>query len=275
MWTLPLPAWSAEAAYQTCISRVKNDELKKRLEGARNEISQVDARYRKAGQERDFSGLLAEHCGLTGVSAKEMVRVYDGRMASQGSPGRTIYDAIMVGSPNGICPLCGQGLVKTLDHYLPKSLYTALAVNPANLIPACSDCNKAKSDAVADTLHPYYDNIEHVPWLRAEHKETGAASVRFFVDPPSSWTQEFVGRVARHFRVFGLNKLYVSNAAQTISGLQFQLSRLAVSGSANSIRTNLTEQAESWRAVHRNSWQVAMFDCLAGSDWFCSGGFRL
>lgn len=275
MWTVPMPTWSAEAAYQTCISRVRNAELKKRLEGARNQISQVDARYQKAGRERDFSGLLAEHCGLTGVSAEEMVRVYDGRMVSQGSPGRMIYDAIMVGSPNGLCPLCGQGVVKTLDHYLPKSRYAALAVNPANLIPACSDCNKAKSDAVADTLHPYYDNVEHELWLRAEHTEAGAASVRFFVDPPASWTPEFGGRVVRHFQVFGLSRLYVSNAAQTISGLQLLLSRLAVSGGVNSVRTHLTEQAESWRAVRLNSWQVALFDCLARSDWFCSGGFRL
>ena len=106
------------------------------------------------------------------------MRVYDGRMAAQGSPGRAIYDAIKVGSPNGLCPLCGQRVVATLDHYLPKSRYAALAVNPANLIPACSDCNKAKSDAVADTLHPYYDNIENDLWLRAELKEVRPASVQ-------------------------------------------------------------------------------------------------
>lgn len=275
MWTLPLPTYSADATYQTCISRVRDDELKTRLERARNEISQVDARYRQAGLERDFSDLRPEHCGLTGVSAEEMKRVYDGRMAAQGAPGRAIYDAIMVGSPNGICPLCGQGVVRTLDHYLPKSRYTALAVNPANLIPACSDCNKAKADAVADTLHPYYDNVEREPWLRAEHRETGAASVRFLVDPPASWTAELGGRVTRHFRVFGLNKLYVSNAAQHISGLQWQLSGRAKSGGTAAVRAHLANEAESWGAVRLNSWQAALLHCLAGSDWFCSGGFRL
>jgi len=275
MWTVPLPACSADAAYEACISKVKNTELKKRLNDARSEISRVDASYRKAGLARDFSGLRPEHCGLTGVSTEEMKRVYDGRMAAQGSPGRAIYDTIIVGTPNGICPLCGQGVVKTLDHYLPKSLYAALAVNPANLIPACSDCNKAKSNAVEDTLHPYYDNIEHEPWLRAEHKETETASVRFFVDPPASWTPEFVGRVTRHFRVFGLNKLYISNAAQHISGMQLRLSLLAESGGAEAVRTYLANEEESWRAVHLNSWQAALLNGLARSDWFCAGGFRL
>lgn len=275
MWTVPIPTCPADVAYQTCISRVRNKDLKKRLESAREEIRRVDVSYRKAGTERDFSGLAVGNCGLTGVSPEEMVRVYDGRMAAQGSPGRTIYDAIKLASPNGLCPLCGQRVVATLDHYLPKSRYAALAVNPANLIPACSDCNKAKSDAMDDTLHPYYDNIEHDLWLRAELNETRPASVRFFVDPPASWTSAFAGRVERHFRTFGLNSLYAVHAAYEISGLQGRLSRISTSGGAVAIRTYLTEEAESRRGVYLNSWQVALYDCLAGSEWFCSGGFRL
>ena len=274
MWTVPIPACSADVAYQTCISRVKK-ELKERLEGAREEIGRVDVRYRKAGEERDFSELRPETCGVAGVSAEEMVRIYDWRMAAQGSPGRAIYDAIKVGSPYGLCPLCGQRVVATLDHYLPKSRYAALAVNPANLIPACSDCNKAKSDAVDDTLHPYYDNIENDLWLRAELNEVRPVSVRFLIEPPASWTPALADRVTQHFRVFGLNRLYAVHAAQNISGMQRRLSVLAAQGGAAAIRAHLTDDATSWRADHLNSWQVALYDCLAASDWFCSGGFRL
>ena len=39
------------------------------------------------------------------------------------------------------CPFCGIGTVSTLDHYLPKSKYPALAITPKNMIPACRDCN--------------------------------------------------------------------------------------------------------------------------------------
>jgi len=275
MWTVPIPTYPADVAYQTCISQVRDKDLKERLEGAGEEIRRVDVSYRKAGTEQDFSGLAVENCGLTGVSPEEMVRVYDGRMAAQRSPGRTIYDAIKLASPNGLCPLCGQRVVATLDHYLPKSRYAALAVNPVNLIPACSDCNKAKSDAVADTLHPYYDNIENELWLRAELNEVRPVSVRFLVDPPASWTAVFADRVARHFRVFGLNKLYAVHAAQSVSGMQRRLSELATHGGPATVRAHLADEAASWRAVHLNSWQVALYDCLAGSDWFCLDGFRL
>lgn len=273
MWTVPIPAYPADVAYQTCISRVRDKDLKKRLEGAREEVSRIDARYREAGAARDFAGLAAENCGLDGVSPEEMVDVYDKRMVAQGSPGRAIYDAIKVSSP--LCPLCGQRVVATLDHYLPKSRYAGLAVNPANLVPACSDCNWAKRDAVEDTLHPYYDNIENELWLRAKLNEARPTSVRFLVDPPDSWTPVLAARVARHFRVFGLNGLYAVHAAQSISGMQWRLSQLAVHGGAAAVRAHLADDAVSWRAVHLNSWQVALFDCLAGSDWFCSGGFRL
>ena len=76
-----------------------------------------------------------------------------------------------------------------------------------------------------DTLHPYYDNIENDLWLRAELNEVRPVSVRFLVDPPASWTAVFADRVARHFRAFGLNKLYAVHAAQSISGMQWRLSR--------------------------------------------------
>jgi 5-methylcytosine-specific restriction endonuclease McrA len=275
MWTVPIPPFPADVAYQTCISRVRDKELKKRLEGARKEICWADTRYRQAGEGRNFSGLRPETCCLTGVSAAEMKRVYDGRMAAQRSPGRAIYDAIMMASPHGLCPLCGQRVVATLDHYLPKSRYAALAVNPANLIPACSDCNKAKSDVVADTLHPYFDDIEGDPWLRAELIEVEPAAARFFVDPPASWTPAFAERVMRHFRTFGLNRLYAAHAAYEISGLARLLSEVFISGGTAAVRKYLGDHAQSRREVHLNSWQASLYDCLAGSDWFCSGGFQI
>ena len=118
MWTVPIPACPADVPYRTCISRVRDKDLKKRLESAREEIRRVDVSYRNAAAERDFSELRPETCGVAGVTAEDMMRVYDGRMAAHGSPGRPIYDAIKVSSPNGLCPLCGQRVVATLDHYL-------------------------------------------------------------------------------------------------------------------------------------------------------------
>jgi hypothetical protein len=78
------------------------------------------------------------------VTTEEMSRLYKGHFSRMKSPSRHMYDAIMTSSWKGFCPLCSHRQVTTLDHYLPKSLYPIFAVTPLNLIPSCSDCNKAK-----------------------------------------------------------------------------------------------------------------------------------
>ena len=100
-----------------------------------------------------------------------MIKVYTNRMAKEGAPGRPVYNALKLAARR--CPLCGHRDVSTLDHYLPKTAFPLLCVTPSNLVPACSDCNKVKSDALpataADqTLHPYFDDADQDAWLKAE-----------------------------------------------------------------------------------------------------------
>ncbi|WP_053161421.1 HNH endonuclease [Streptomyces caatingaensis] len=69
---------------------------------------------------------------------------------------------------NELCPLCGISKVTTIDHQLLKGRYPLLAVVPVNLVPACRDCNTGKGEEAPATaedqpLHPYYDDLFHVP----------------------------------------------------------------------------------------------------------------
>lgn len=73
-------------------------------------------------------------------------------------------DKIILLAHNGRCPYCGQQIVKTLDHYLPKTLYPTYAITPYNLVPSCDACNKIKMTESFDsyeqqTIHPYYDDF--------------------------------------------------------------------------------------------------------------------
>lgn len=67
------------------------------------------------------------------------------------------------------CAFCGVGIIKELDHFLPKSKFKTLAVEPLNLLPICVDCNREKDnysflDDGVGLIHPYFDNICGV-WL--------------------------------------------------------------------------------------------------------------
>lgn len=208
------------------------------------------------------------------VTAREMSWLYENKMVGKTAPGRPVYDAIRTASPQGRCPLCGHRDVTTVDHYLPKSAYAALAVNPANLVPACGECNRMKSSAVLDFLHPYYDNIDRDRWLWATVLETSPPTVQFAVQSPESWPSGLTDRVHRHFTAFGLGLLYSMQAARLISGIQARLDLLLSEMGSAAVRDHLRQDEESWLQVGLNSWQAACYGALAASDWFCAGGFR-
>jgi hypothetical protein len=45
-----------------------------------------------------------------------------------------------------VCQYCTINSANTLDHIIPKSAFSEFAVNPKNLLPACSECNGYKLD---------------------------------------------------------------------------------------------------------------------------------
>jgi hypothetical protein len=139
-----------------------------------------------------------------------------------------------------------------------------LAVNPANLIPACGECNHAKSSAVLDILHPYYDNAR---WLSARVLETSPPAVQLAAQPPASWPSGLADRVHRHFATFKLGLLYSMQAARLISGIEARLDDLLRGNGLATVRDHFRQDEESWRRDGLNSWQAA---CYAGA-----GGKRL
>ena len=213
------------------------------------------------------------------VSADEMVKVYTDRMVGKQSPGRIYYDKLKSTPPHGRCPLCGQRVVSTLDHHLPKANYPALAVTPINLIPSCNDCNKIKSNniptcAAEETLHPYFDDVEIDYWLKCTVIEETPVSVHFYADPPEHWDDLLSNRVRYHFTSLELSKLYVSHASEELISICTLMQNTFNSGGMLSVKELLLDTASSRATVFKNSWQTAMYIALANNDWYCNGGFQ-
>ena len=270
-----MPAALAAPVYQSCIHGIRDQDLKDRLEKAAESVARADLSYRRAGAAGACGGLPCADFELPDVTAKEMAWLYDKKVVGKKAPGRRVYDAIRTASPQGRCPLCGHRDVTTVDHYLPKSAYAALAVNPANLIPACSECNRVKSDAVLNILHPYYDNVERERWLSAQVLETSPPTVQFAAQPPESWPSGLADRVYRHFAAFELGLLYSMQAARLISGIQARLDLLLRELGSAAVRDHLRQDGESWRLAGLNSWQSACYAAVAASDWVLRGRLQV
>ena len=169
--------------------------------------------------------------------------------------------------------------VATLDHHLPKAQYPALAVTPLNLVPSCTDCNKAKLAAIPHSpeevaLHPYYDDIDDEAWLAARVVRTKPAAVRFHVKVPAEWGALLAARVNNHFRTLGLAALYASQAAEELVNVRHQLVELHDNEGLWGVRAELQRRAVSCAIGRRNGWRAALYLAWAGSEWFCDGGFR-
>ena len=144
MRKLPLPAYTAEYTFSTCIGRIKSADLKDRLLSIKATIIVEAIGYEQAASQNTLYRIGTSDTVNGVVTADEMSNLYDFRMAKKHGPGRQIYDRLISVPAYGRCPLCGQGKVWTLDHHLPKKQYPGFAVTPANLVPSCMDCNKAK-----------------------------------------------------------------------------------------------------------------------------------
>jgi len=69
---------------------------------------------------------------------------------------------------NGLtaCPICGEpGRPRTLDHYLPKTIFPEFSANVLNLVPACDWCQGEKlvdyrtPEGSRSFIHPYFDEV--------------------------------------------------------------------------------------------------------------------
>jgi hypothetical protein len=277
MWRVPAPTRTAAWTYERCIRGVQNEDLRDRLDATSPDIVAAADGFQTAAQNGTI-GTFPGAANVGYVTGGELSWVYKNRFVRASSPGRVVYDEIMTAAVYGRCPMCGHRQVASLDHYLPKASFPALCVAPANLIPACSDCNKQKLDAIPANasevmLHPYFDDVEGQPWLVAEVGQTIPPSFQFSVGAPAAWPHVLAARVTHQFKTLHLGNLYASQAAVELVNIRQALAEVFAAGGAAEVAAHLNQAANSRRAARVNSWQTAMYTAIAASQWFCSGGF--
>lgn len=215
--------------------------------------------------------MIAAHTNVTvNVSKDDMVYLYEGKFLKEG---RSYYDILFTSAPHDTCPFCGQRKVKTLDHYLPKTLYPSFAITPLNLVPCCSDCNKDKDTEDANSqeeqlIHPYYDDIGELIWLEAEVVESLPVSMVFNVQDFSASNEVLHARIINHFKTLSLGKLYAVHAAEELENIRGALVKLQASPDDDALRNYLQLQHDSCNERNPNSWNTAMYSALLASDWF-------
>ncbi|MFF6783872.1 HNH endonuclease [Streptomyces sp. NPDC012510] len=245
---------------------------------AGDSVEAAGERFRQAAQQGTLHNLQSAEFAVPDIAASDLVRwAYDNGMVNT-RDGRAVYEQLLAAPPEERCPLCGHGVVRTLDHFLPKMMFPALCVDPLNLVPACADCNHVKgeshpTDAETTPLHPYLDRIDQDPWLEARVADSNPAWLDFFFSPPPGWKQILIDRTRHHFELFGLARLFAVQANRTVNNIRQQLTAMLNAGGKDLVRAYLVEEAETRLADRLNGWEGVTYRALARDDDFCSGAF--
>lgn len=278
MKRIRVPNFSVAQVLNSCVGSLRNENLVIRLTAQASSLNAAESDYHVKGPVCQLY-MIEETDSVGGqVTLEEMKSLYTNTLARKGSPARYIYDALRSSAPGGICPLCGQRVVSTLDHHLAKSKHAIFTITPLNLVPACKDCN---TDSQArrplaegeQTLHPYFDSVDEALWLVGQVSSGAPPVVEFMAVPPVGWSEEKRSMVKQHFIVFKLAELYCTHAAVELINVYQDLVDSSRLRDPQQISMHLQSIANRRRRPFANSWQAAMYQALAESDWFCSGGY--
>lgn len=179
-----------------------------------------------------------------------------------------------------LCPMCGVGYVRVLDHYLPKETYPEYSVFALNLVPACTRCNDTKLSLVGGTggrfLHAYYEDIPETPSLLVADIEVaqGSAIVSFKVN--SDLPEAIYKNALYHFEKLCLHETYVGPAVQELVERVLWFESLYERGGPDKVARGARRQAEHLRREYGPQfWKAALYDAIEVSRDFCDGGFSL
>lgn len=269
-----------EQVVETCVSGITIGERARVLREALPFIAEAEAAYLQAGPRGELFFLKGSPRVTPELGAELMGVIYRSHFVPAKSPTRGMYEAIRQAPPFGTCPLCGQRTVASVDHYLPQSLFPVFNLTPANLIPACSDCNKNKLAKVAEraedqTLHPYFDDLGRERWLFTSVERGTPPAISFFVRQPSEWPQVLYERVVHHFNVMGLAELYAAQAASELADISHGLREISQSAGPHGVYAHLDSEWRTRHARDPNSWKTALYEGLRDSKWFCNQGHLL
>ena len=270
------PTFEPSLVYSKCLNSIGDKTKRDKFRSVKSYIKTQSTVYDTKALVGDLY-TIPIHNNVNGIlTTDDMKKVlYTQQMVAK-PKGRKIYDKIMSLAPLNRCPFCGIGTVTTLDHYLPKAKFPIFSVLPYNLVPSCKDCNKGKLTSYAmtkeeQTLHPYYDNFMDEQWLFAEVKQTSPVSIKFVVDVPNEWNAVDKSRVEAHFIEYNLGQRFSVEASNALANLKEEFTLFPLEQEDR--KEELKKKSTISKKRYLNSWESALYQALAESDWYCNGGY--
>ena len=248
-----------------CCSSMSDKILVEKLNSVKKFISLEEINLLNHASIGTFNSILPSD-DVNGVVGKdEMVKLYANKFVGHNITRPKYYDKIMTLSPYQRCPICGINQVASLDHFFAKSKYPTFALSSCNLVPMCSDCNKAKGDRIYVNyedapMNPYYDNINDDIWLIATiSKINDLIIVEYSLIQPSKWNSIKFNRLVKHFEIYKLLRKFGLQGSSLLNERITCLSEIKSMLSAEEFQSKILTEIQSYESVDLNSLESSLF----------------
>lgn len=186
MFFIRKPIFTIKDTYPICVDFVSDPDIKLHLESLQDEVESYSHNYERlasSGKLNEFT-VPVVFDDKVNPHNKWLMKLYKYYFSVKNKPQYAEAYKFYNGIKNyesyekiRRCTYCNHTMVQALDHFLPESVFKALAVNPINLVPSCDFCNETKWTYSPITLqpnsvliHPYFDNVRDVNWLKMRIK---------------------------------------------------------------------------------------------------------
>lgn len=186
MFFLSKPNFTINNTYPVCVGLVTDDKLRAYLTKLSKDIYAYGIEYDNLAANKKLNELLkyAKFSPEADARNSWLVNLYNYYFAKstveRSKNAYEFYKRIFSYETDKVvrrCCYCNASKIDVLDHFLPESKYHALSVNPMNLVPVCEHCNNKKkayepdpNDVKSVLIHPYFDNILNIHWLKIDLK---------------------------------------------------------------------------------------------------------
>lgn len=290
MWPADQPSDTVEDVIRECAKGIRNRNLKERLLDSLKDLSTNNLRYQADGLSSQLHTATSHRYQVGKLDDDELKWLYDNRLGRGGDTGvGKIRERLLAAAPDQRCCYCQQSIATTLDHFVPKSVVPALAIDLWNLVPSCSECNHKMGNAHAtsaeeEMLHPYFWPSSLGRWLYVSVTVSEYVDANFYSCPdpglPTTLRKRMVAEfeqleLAVRFKILAARELRV--LGERYSDMRNNLSRMGWTASYMSefFRNNLLELAEERKRVDENDLLLALYKGLADSSAYCEGGYQL
>lgn len=176
-------------------------------------------------------------------------------------------------SIRGACPVCGRDALGTLDHYLPKSIYSEFSFYSKNLVPCCDRCNNKRNALVKGAiagerpLHPYFDDFAVNRILSVQFEPDWRAPK--LTPIPFDVAGEKFATVRWHIenviRPAGIDEYLIDHWGTMVSELRQLFPDVVTTGDLKREFLNC-ERYERVVSLSPNSWRSAFYHGLSRND---------